>query len=75
MEWDTLLPSRLVVEKVARREGVSPGMLNPPLYDVVDPLALDNLFRENRGGTPDRVCFEYCDYSVEVRADGSVRVN
>jgi hypothetical protein len=76
MEWDTFLPSRLVVEKVAGLEGVSPEMLDPPLYEAVDPVALDDLFRNrSRGGTPDRVSFEYCDYSIEVCADGSVRVN
>ncbi|SEW27301.1 HalOD1 output domain-containing protein [Natrinema salifodinae] len=45
-----------------------------PLYRVVDPEALDRLFRD---GVPAgvRVEFEYGDSVVEVQSDGTVAVD
>lgn len=47
-----------------------------PLYEVVDPDALDNLFRPNEGSVNDdvvgRVTFTYGGYDVTVRADGEI---
>ncbi|MDF9747260.1 HalOD1 output domain-containing protein [Natrinema salsiterrestre] len=45
-----------------------------PLYNVVDPEALDTLF-ERDSSVPIRVEFEYDDSSVEVRSDGTVTVD
>ncbi|WP_226004706.1 HalOD1 output domain-containing protein [Natrinema salinisoli] len=45
-----------------------------PLYNVVDPEALDTLF-ERDSNVPIRVEFEYDDSSVEVRSDGTVTVD
>lgn len=56
-----------VVEEVAAREGVQPTDLDP-LYGVVDPDALDSLFR-NGSGT---VTFEYHGYEVIAGSDGHV---
>jgi hypothetical protein len=65
------------VDAVATKEDVAPEELSPPLYDVVDPQALDRLFdstaRVQRGG-PGRVAFRYLGYTIRVRADGDVEV-
>jgi len=63
-----------VVERVAEAEGVAPEELTPPLYDVVDPDALERLFRST--DTADRmngkVVFPYNGYDVHVAGDGHV---
>ncbi|SFS00481.1 hypothetical protein SAMN05216559_2366 [Halomicrobium zhouii] len=58
-----VLPSVAVAEAVADAEETDPGDL-PPLYDAVDPDALDQIFREERVGT---VAFEYCGYTVAIQ--------
>lgn len=45
-----------------------------PLYDVVDPEALDRLFQSDSPGGV-RVEFEYHGSLVEVRSDGTVTVD
>ena len=62
--------SEAVLSAVADREGVGPEELGTPLYDVIDPEALDNLFRNGSG----RVTFEYMNYVVTVDNRGTVRV-
>lgn len=67
---EPLSPSGHVVESVARKEGVSPSRLTQPLYDSVDPDALDALFVRQSG--PLRVTFEYMGYDVTVtKRDGT----
>lgn len=72
-----LSPSSAVVERVAAREGVDPTDLDVPLFDAIDPDALDSIVRSS---DPDRddglgtVRFAYYGYEVTVRADGTVRV-
>lgn len=49
-----------------------------PLYDVVDPEALDKLFRTDGLGTdrtPSRIEFAYGGCDVAVTGDGVVRVS
>lgn len=66
--------SQVVVEAVASAEGVDPLDLEVPLYDAVDPDALDALFRS--GATVDgRVEFEYHGYEVTVTGDGHVTLD
>lgn len=70
-------PSRVVVELVAGCEGISPAELSPPLYSVVDPDALDELFQSQSSGpsdAPGQIQFEYLGYEVRVRSDGEVEV-
>ena len=68
-------PSLAVVEAVAAAADVDPADLHPPLYEAIDPIALDRLFADgserssNRSG---RVTFTYRDYEVTVAADGTV---
>lgn len=69
--------SQAVVESVAEAEGVDPTELTP-LYAVVDPDALEALFRPN-SPTRDRqirgeIRFSYHGYDVRVTADGEVDV-
>lgn len=69
--------STTVIETVAARENVNPIELNPSLYEVVDPDALDALFAPSRTGTArlgGRIEFSYCGYELVVRGDGNVTV-
>ncbi|MFC6974156.1 HalOD1 output domain-containing protein [Halomicroarcula sp. GCM10025709] len=64
-----------VISAVARYEGVDPASLTPPLFDVVDPDALDALFADRYVGTPGLRCaFTYRGHRVEVESSGSVTV-
>ncbi|MFD1513594.1 HalOD1 output domain-containing protein [Halomarina rubra] len=74
MEPDESL-SYAVVSAVAAEKGVSPDALEPVLYDVVEPDALDALFAPRRDGaarTTGTATFELAEYEVTVDADGSV---
>lgn len=60
-----------VIEAVATRAGVDETEL-PPLYDAVDPDALDNLVARWAGGSPQsagHVRFQYYGYTVLVHFD------
>ncbi|WP_227353848.1 HalOD1 output domain-containing protein [Haladaptatus salinisoli] len=73
--WDDGRPvSEVVVEAVAEETGTSPERITPPLYDAVDPEALNNLFEDtaNAGRREGRVVFAYSGFEVTVREDGSV---
>ncbi|MFB6207533.1 MAG: HalOD1 output domain-containing protein [Haloglomus sp.] len=61
-------PSRQVVETVASHEGIAPNEFSTPLYEVIDPEALDALVEgcESRGTGPLEVAFEYQEYEVRV---------
>ena len=70
-------PSTLVVQAVAQSRGVDPDAL-PPLYDFIDPDALDNLV--DRGGVDDprtsvEVRFTYADRQVAIADDGTITVD
>lgn len=66
---------RSVVEAVAEAEGVEPEELEP-LYEVVDPDALEELFAptSTTGRMEGRVVFTYDGYEVTVCGDGFVSV-
>lgn len=64
-----------IVETIAAREGVDPVDLEVPLYDAVDPDALDRLVeRASDGRASLQVEFSYCGYDVSVTSDGAVHV-
>lgn len=63
-------PSEAVVMAVAERKGVGPTEV-PPLHDVIDPDALDDVFRGRRSG---RVTFEYAGYEVTVSGRRDVQM-
>ncbi len=69
--------STAVVRAVSTAKDVEPENL-PPIYDYIDPEALDELFQKTnrrpiRGNTT--VSFEYCGYTVAVRAVGTVELH
>lgn len=59
-----------VLHEVAERRGEPPEQLNPPLFEVIDPDALDTVFRAETG----RISFEYLGYTVTVDHSGDVNV-
>ncbi|WP_336036050.1 HalOD1 output domain-containing protein [Halobacterium yunchengense] len=65
-----------VVEAVAAATGEDPASM-PSLYEVLDPDALDALFRPGSAPSPPgtgRVSFRYNGCDVTVHADGRVLV-
>jgi hypothetical protein len=65
-----------VIENVAQTVDESPASLDTPLYEVIDPDALERLFNPSadRQG-PGRVTFEYMGCHVTVNSTGSVDVD
>lgn len=59
-----------VIETIAIVEDVAPTDLSPPLYEIVDPDALETLFTD--GQTLGKVVFNYGMYEVSVFSDGYV---
>ena len=73
---DNRLSSRLVTT-LADAKGVDPTELSPPLYDVIDPEALDSLFRPTQNGNGrsyGEITFRHGDFEVTVDSEGSVDV-
>ncbi|WP_458191031.1 HalOD1 output domain-containing protein [Haladaptatus sp. NG-WS-4] len=65
----------LIQAAIAARDGPDPSEC-PPLYEAIDPDALDTLFaplhRESeRHG---KVIFEYCGYEVTFHADRTIEL-
>ena len=60
--------SEAVIGTVSTAEDVDPSRLSTPLYAVVDPDALDSLFRAGDGS----VQFSYYRYLITVDASGTV---
>lgn len=70
-------PSEAVVRAVAAISGDEPFELTP-LYEVVDPDALDALFLPTHDGPTERegeVAFNYCGYRVEIRSYGVIEIH
>lgn len=62
-----------VICAIAEAKGVDPLDLDPELVDVVDPDALERLFRYGTSGdTEGRVTFTMAGCEVVVRSTGSV---
>ena len=66
-------PSVAVVCEIADREGVDPTALQPPLWNVVDPEAMDRLVGGETGDCSIR--FQYLDYEICVDGAGQVTVD
>lgn len=67
-----------VVEAVAERAGVDATDLDRPLYDVIDPDALDSLYRRwLESGSADRtsITFRYLDLDVRITGGGEVSIS
>ncbi|SIR33208.1 hypothetical protein SAMN05421858_2287 [Haladaptatus litoreus] len=69
--------STTVTVAVADVAGVEPAEIPEQLYDVIDPEALDKLFKSRDDGTPrrgGRLSFSLYGHHVTVRGDGSITV-
>jgi len=64
-------PSQAIVMGIAERKGVNPTQM-PPLYEMVDPEALDGLFQNEQSG---QVMFEYAGYEVIVHGNGYIDIH
>lgn len=76
LDGETSLSTTLVIAAADAR-GVEPSDLQPQLYDVVDPDALDALFRsirENARGSPVRLTFSEWGCRMTVDSEGLVEV-
>lgn len=69
---DTQLVYEKIVVDIADREDIAATELQPPLYDAVDPEALNALF-EGRD-TDGRVEFHWIGYRIVVFSSGSIRI-
>lgn len=63
--------SLAIVSEVAERKDADPATLDP-LYEAVDPDAVDALFTREFEGW---IEFEYADCAVRVHGDGAIRVD
>ncbi len=68
MEVQTV--SERVIELAAEQKSIDKGSLAAPLYDAIDPDALNSLFRNTEG----TVTFEYLDLVVTVDHEGTVEI-
>ncbi len=67
--------SEKVIDAVAEAEGIEPVDVAPPLYEVVDPEALDRVFAPSTGDQlSGEVTFSYSGHEITVGADGEVLV-
>ena len=67
--------SESVVEAVSESEGVDPAALEQPLYEVIDPEALDRLVSKGSREAPIHITFRYYGYHVTVSSAGDVTVS
>ena len=65
-----------VVREIAADDGIEPTELSPPLFQCIDPAALDALFESTATGGPrtGRVTFRYDGKRVTVDSDGAVTI-
>ena len=62
-----------VIQALAEARGVRVDKIEQPLYDVVDPDALNRLFTErSRADVVGRVVFELDAHEVTVHSDGDI---
>lgn len=70
-----LSPSEAVVHRVAKHKRVDPLELTP-LYDAIDPDALDLLVRSSDGdGSELTIEFTYAGHDVTVTGGGAIQVD
>lgn len=66
--------SLTVIEALAEAQGVSPTDIDTPLYETVDPEALETLFEPTDDSATGRVVFEIEGFEVTVTASHDVFV-
>lgn len=70
--------SETIIETIAARKGVEPDDLDVPLFEAIDPEALDRLVRHEsaeQSRTPLLIGFRYAGYDVKVTSKGQVRIS
>ncbi|NUB91577.1 hypothetical protein HT576_11185 [Haloterrigena sp. SYSU A121-1] len=67
-------PSLAVVDAVASASETDPTAL-PPLYDAIEPDALDATFESSQPGATRRVSFSYSGFDVTVDGGPAVTVS
>ena len=65
-----------VIASVAGAKGIGPEELSPPLYEVVDPDALDSVFTNTSGSrqAEGSVSFEFAGHPITVHSSGEIVV-
>lgn len=71
MSGENVGVSERVVQRVAAAAGED-VLEMPPLYETVDPDALDSLVDDLRDG---EVAFDYAGYRVTVTSDGTITLD
>jgi hypothetical protein len=70
--------SARVVQNIADREGVASTEIDPPLFETIDPDALDALFAPTSRSSArlnGSVVLQYCGYEVTVKAHGRILID
>jgi len=70
----TFSPTETVIDEVAAREGVDPIDLKVPLFETIDPEALDKIVQsaiDDPGRSPVEIEFTYAGYDVTVSSADS----
>ena len=76
-DWTDVAPSTAVIEAIAKESGRDPTELEP-LYESIDPEALDQLIRSNGANPHDHtltVSFSFCGYAVVIQSGGLVKLS
>ncbi len=63
-----------VIEALAKASGTSPEKMKP-LYESINPDALDELFDRQHMHTPERVEFRHQGYEVVIESDGRIEIS
>lgn len=72
LEMDNTAPiSEQVVQRMERATGLNPGEM-PPLYDSIDPDALDTLVTRMADG---EIRFRYIDHWIVITSSGDVQIH
>lgn len=76
VEWERgteNTPVFAVVSAVAEVKGSDPVEL-PPLYEAINPEALNDLFTSRPESAIKMITFQYAGYDIVVRGDGEVQI-
>lgn len=67
--------AQAILRAVASHEGVDETTLDQPLFEVIDPDALEALYAHSSAtSTPPTVSFEYQGYTVVVESPDHIEV-
>lgn len=70
-DWTETRPSAAVTEHISAMTGREQTDF-APLYETIDPEALDSLIGSASRSAPVSISFEYAGHSVTVRSDGEL---